>query len=63
MSGLNFMAVVDRMPSRVISGGNSSTKSYQAYIRNFCDEHPLAPYSDAVIALWKGLPPVMPNSR
>ena len=63
MSGLNFMAAVNKMPSRHIAGGNESMHSYQIYIRSFCDNHPLANYADAVAKLWNTLPAVLPDSN
>jgi hypothetical protein len=63
MSGLNFVNEANKKPLREITGGNESMRSYQSYIRNYCDEHPLAPYYGAMVNLYQSLPQTKPNSN
>ena len=63
LSGLNFVAEAQKLPRRTISGGDESMTSYKFHIRDFCDQHPLAPYYGAVLDLYIELPPAPTNSN
>jgi hypothetical protein len=57
LTGLNFMATVVKQPAREIKGGDArSVKSYQSYVRSFCETHPLSGYYEGVAQLWRSLP-------
>ena len=57
MSGLNLMAGTLNAPMREFTPGHSAKASYESYIRNYCNEHPLVPYHAAVTGLYNTLPP------
>jgi hypothetical protein len=63
LSGLNFMAEANKMPGRTIAGTNESMTSYKSHIRDFCAQHPLATYYEAVLDLYDSMPSAPGNSN
>ena len=56
MSGLNIAGMGNGYRPRELSGDYSA---HRQKIRSFCDQSPLKSYMDAVIDLWKNLPPTL----
>jgi hypothetical protein len=54
MSGWNFSTMAEHKTHREL--GAQSAETQMAYIRNYCDSHPLAPFLKAVLDFYLTLP-------
>jgi hypothetical protein len=54
MSGLNMKMGIDQHQYRNL--GAMTIEEQKRFLRNFCDQHPLKDFQDAVFALWASLP-------
>lgn len=52
MSGINAEALSEHLAARDIEGGDETAAQYKLIIRSYCNAHPLASYSAAVIDLY-----------
>jgi len=58
MSGLNLSDAASGRAYKAINGGDMATQ--KAYIRSYCDVHPLAQYVGAIVQLYTTLPNAKP---
>jgi len=61
MSGLNLMQMLLKRPTHDLNAW--STSDQESHIRGYCNDNPLAYYSDAVQALFEKLPEIPPQSN
>jgi hypothetical protein len=54
MSGLNMKMGIDQHQYRNL--GAMTVEEQKRFLRNFCDQHPLKNFLEAVTALWAGFP-------
>jgi hypothetical protein len=56
MSGINVKALSEHLTARDIEGSDEKMAEYKSIIRSYCNAHPLATYSAAVVDLYVTLP-------